>query len=182
VLVVVCVALGALGYIAVDAAGSDERGRLLLVQDLPDDVRIETDTVWHRFLARFEGRRNCFADVRLVLVDDVVGGDARYVSDEALIQIEIPTTPARFRESLVHELAHHVERTCDEFAELRTVLHAAFGAEQAWTGDSPWVDSPSERWAETVVQLVNGERLLHAEEMPIDPSVVDTVASWGRGG
>lgn len=180
---VVCLAIGA-GACAATATvggGGDGGGRLTIVQDLPDDLRAELDPTWAAFLDRFAGHRRCIADVEVVLVDHVEGGDARYVSDGARIEIEIPTTPARFRESLVHELAHHVERTCDDFGELRTVLHAEFGSELVWSGGSPWVDIPAERWAEAVVQLVNGERILHATEMPIPRSVLDIVATWGRG-
>lgn len=178
-LLVVCLTIGSAACGAT-VAGSGG-GRLTIVQDLPDDVRAELDPTWAAFLDRFAGRRRCIADVEVVLVDHVDGGDARYVPDGARIEIEIPTTPARFRESLVHELAHHVERTCDDFGELRTVLHAEFGTERPWAGGDPWVEVPAERWAEAVVQLVNGERILHASEMPITRSVLDAVTSWGRG-
>ncbi|MEJ7798975.1 MAG: hypothetical protein WKF60_00550, partial [Ilumatobacter sp.] len=175
----VCLAISSAACGATAAGGGG--GRLGIVQDLPDDVRAELDPTWAAFLDRFAGRRRCIADVEVLLVDHVDGGDARYVPDGARIEIEIPTTPARFRESLVHELAHHVERTCDDFGELRTVLHAEFGIDRPWSGGSTWVDIPAERWAEAVVQLVNGERILHASEMPVRRSVVDIVETWGRG-
>ena len=93
-----------------------------------------------------------------------------------------PRRQARFRESFAHELAHHVERTCPEFAELRDVLHPRFGGPaRAWFGGDVWEETPSELWAEAVVELVNGVRLLHEPEMPIDPSVVALADAWGRG-
>ncbi|MEO6651254.1 MAG: hypothetical protein ABIP17_01185 [Ilumatobacteraceae bacterium] len=162
-------------------AAGDGGGRLTIVQDLPDDVRAVLDPAWAAFLARFDGRRSCIADVEVVLVDHVEGGDARYVESAAMIEIEIPTTPAKFRESLVHELAHHVERTCVEFGELRAELHARFGLERPWSDGATWADIPAERWAETVVQLVNGDRILHRSEMPLDRSVLDVVEAWGSG-
>ena len=90
------------------AAGPVDRHRradLEPEQELPADVRAEVDTTWAAFLDVFGSRRRCFGDVALRLVGDVDGGDARYDLDEALIEIEIPTSPARFRESLAHELA-----------------------------------------------------------------------------
>jgi len=48
--------------------------------------------------------------------------------------------------------------------------------------DGPrWADIPSERFAEAVVVLVNGERVRHAAETPIDPAVVEVVERCGRG-
>ena len=108
------------------------------------------------------------------------GGDARYVGDEALIEIQIPTTPARFRESLAHELAHHVERTCDDFDELQAALRPEFGgSNRPWTGGDVWEEIPSELWAEGVVLLLNGERLLHGDNMPIGQAAIDSIAAWG---
>lgn len=86
------------------------RADLVVVRDVPADVQAELDVTWSRFLDRFGSRRTCFEDVSVDLVRQVQGGDARYVIDKRLIEIQIPTTPARFRESFAHELAHHL--TC----------------------------------------------------------------------
>lgn len=172
--------VGLIGVITVRAVRPDPKARIIVMQDVPDDVLAEMNTTWGRFIDRFADRRTCFADVTVVLVDRVEGGDARYVGDEALIEIQIPTTPARFRESLTHELAHHVERTCDEFDDLRTTLHPQFGGpDRPWNGGETWEETPSELWAEAVVALVNGERLLHADDMPIDEDAIDQIAEWG---
>jgi hypothetical protein len=169
--------VGAVSYFG----GSDE-AELVVLQDVPADVRAELDVSWASFTERFDGRLTCIPDVSVELVRDVEGGDARYVRSRALIEIEIPTTPARFRESLAHELGHHVEHACAEFAEIQAVLHQRWGGpEQPWELGAAWNETPSELWAEGVVQLVNGERLLHAEEMPIDVAVVELIAGWGRG-
>lgn len=175
------VGLGVGGFVVVDRVGAHDRGRLSVVQELPADVRAELDATWARFLDRFAGRRSCFADVTLVLVDDVAGGDARYVVADAHIEIAIPTTPERFRESVVHELAHHVEHTCDEFAELRGSLHPVFGATDSWFDGPTWAATPSEVWAETVVEMVLGDRVRHADRIVIDPAALALVESWGSG-
>ena len=172
--------VGLIGVITVLAVRQNPKARIIVVQDVPADVRAEMNATWGRFIDRFADRRRCFSDVSVVLVDQVDGGDARYVGDEARIEIEIPTTPARFRESLTHELAHHVERTCDEFDELRTTLHPVFGGpDRPWIGGEIWEEIPSELWAEAVVALVNGDRLLHGDDMPIDEAVIDLIAKWG---
>ena len=162
------------------ALADDGRAELTAVQDVPDDVQGELDATWDRFAQRFDARMRCVDDVSVELVRAIDVGDARYVVADARIEIKIPTTPARFRESLVHELAHHVEHTCADFGELREVLHPELGDPgRRWAGGDDWEHVPSERWAEAVVQLVNGERIRHVDEVTVDPVVVDMVAAWG---
>ena len=172
------VGLGVGGFVVVDRAGRDDRARLTVVQELPDDVRVELDDTWARFLDRFAGRRSCFDDVTLVLVDDVVGGDARYVVADARIEIAIPTTPERFQESVAHELAHHVEHTCDEFSGLRASLQPIIGSAGSWFEGPTWAETPSEIWAETVVEVVLGERIRHADRITIDPEAQAAIEAW----
>ena len=168
--------------LAHDAVAGEDTARLHTVQDLPDDVQAELDVTWRRFVDRFDARTGCVDDVSVELVRAIDGGDARYVIDGSVIEIKIPTTPSRFRESLVHELAHHVEYTCGEFAELRRALHPQLGDPEApWAGGDDWEETPSERWAEAVVLLVNGERIRHTDEIPVDPAVVALVEAWAGG-
>jgi hypothetical protein len=103
------------------------------VQDFPPDVAAAVDETWARFEGVFADRLDCMDPVWLVLVDDVADGDALYLPDGQTIHIQIPTSPARFSESLVHELAHHLDATCDEQKDLRQdFLHAqAFPSERS---------------------------------------------------
>ena len=164
-------------------ARDSRRGELIVVQDVPPDVQAELDATWGHFVEVFDARRDCFDDVSVVLVRDVEGGDARYVTGAGRIEIEIPTTPARFRESLAHELGHHVERTCTEFSEMRAAMLTELEiADSAWAAGEVWEQIPAEIWAEGVVGLVNGERVLHGDDMPIDPSIVELIEAWVGGG
>lgn len=178
-LVVVAVA----AFVVVDFVRGDEpEPRLLFVQDVPADVRSETQAVFADFRGRFAARLSCIDDVTIELVRAVDDGDARYVSSERRIEIEIPTTPARFRESLAHELAHHLERTCGEFESLRVALEPLLADDGvAWSNGPTWEETPSERFAEAVVELVNGERIRHAETVEVDQAVVELIARWGTG-
>ena len=146
-------------------------------QDLPADVQAEVDATWGRFIDVFGPRRRCFDDVSLLLVNDLDQGDARYVVNDARIEIRIPTSPRRFRESLVHELAHHVEHTCGAFDDLR-----GGGPTEDWYGtDLAWRERPAELWAETVVFVVNGERVRHERTMPLPDGAPDLVLAWASG-
>jgi hypothetical protein len=177
VAVFVAVALG----VGVARGGASD-GELVFVQDAPADVRAETAVVWDRFRDRFDARASCWDDVSVELVRSVVDGDARYVASAARIEIQIPTTPERYRESLVHELAHHVDQTCDEFDDLRSLLAPRLGASgSGWSEGAVWHEIPAERFAESVVELVNGERVRHVDEVPVDGAIVAMVASWGSG-
>ena len=157
---------------------------LVAPQDLPADVRAEVDGAWTDFLAVFGSRRHCFDDVSLVLVAAVDGGDARYLPAEARIEIEIPTSPRRFRDSLIHELAHHVEHTCPAFAALRAELIAILGPDDPpWSDEAdPWAERPSELWAETAVELVAGERVRTGRTVELPDGWTAAVARWATGG
>lgn len=156
--------------------------RLLYVQDAPADVRRETDATFDRFRGRFAARASCIDDVSVELVRAVDDGDARYVTADRRIEIQIPTTPARYRESLAHELAHHLERTCGEFGSLQVALEPLLGADGvAWSRGPIWEETPSERFAEAVVELVNGARIRHVDTVPVDPAALELIARWGTG-
>lgn len=160
------------------ACAPDGVTTLVVPQDVPADVEAELATVWDRFTALFAGRLACVDDVTLVLVRSVAGGDARHIASAGTIEVEIPTTPARFRESVAHELAHHVERTCADFDELRREIHPRLGGGD-WATGRTWFDTPSERWAEHVTELLVDERVRHADEVPVDDDVLAAIARWG---
>ena len=148
-------------------------------QSVPDDVETEARSAVAAFVERFATRRDCIGGAEVVLVDDVPDGDARYLVAEAVIEIEIPTSPRRFRDSLVHELAHHVEHRCPDFAALRDEVLALTGA-AAWTGQRRWAARPSELWAESVVEVVLGERVRFGRSVPLGPELVDAVGDWAE--
>ena len=176
------VAVAALLFADVGGAGTDRVAVPTFTQQVPADVRRETGATWAAFTARFAARADCWDDVSIELVRVVDGGDARYVAADARIEIRIPTTPARYRESLVHELAHHVERTCADFVSLRSALGPLLaGGTDTWFSGATWEAVPSERYAEAVVELVNEQRIRHEDDVPVDDEVIALVERWGAG-
>lgn len=163
----------------VGACGGDEP-LVTFRQDVPDDVEAEAIDAVAAFNGTFSARRGCVDGVEVVLVDHVEGGDARYVGDAATIEIAIPTSPRRFRESLLHELAHHVEHRCAEFDRLAEQILSLTGGE-TWSGQARWEDRPAEHWAEAVVEVSLGERVRFGRSMPLDPAVVEAVRAWAAG-
>lgn len=156
--------------------------RMLVPQGVPDDVSAIVDRTWPAFLGAFPARHECIGDVTLLLVFDVEGGAASYRPEEATIRIEIPTTPERFEESLAHELGHHLEHRCPVATEIGAEFLAAqdMDADAEWFHRDPWFDSPTEHFAESVVQIVLGERRIHADRITLSSEAIATVREWGR--
>ena len=152
-------------------------------QELPDDVALLTATTWDRFEAAFPAQASCLTDVELELVDDVPLGAARYVASERLILIEIPTSPRRYAESLTHELAHHLETSCDAELAIGAAIKEAQGidAQVAWAGAEAWEARPTEHYAETVVEYVTGDRLTHADTIDVSEEALAVVERWAAG-
>ncbi len=165
-------------------ATQDPEPRLVPTQDLPDDVAILLDETWTGFLDAAPAHRDCIGTVRIELVGDVDGGDAAYRPDERLILVEIPTSPRRFPESVVHELAHHLDAVCRPDRDLRSGLRIAQGieADRPWARSERWEDRPAEHLAEAVVEVVRGERVLHGDLLPLAPETVELVERWLRRG
>ncbi len=146
-------------------------------QRAPAAVEQEVRATVADFIAVFEARRSCIGGAELELVRELDDGDARYVAADDLIEIEIPTSPRRFRESLVHELAHHVDDSCPDADVLRTDVMTAMGVTD-WSGQERWEQRPSEMWAEAVVAIVLGERVRFGRSMPLDHDVVEAARRW----
>lgn len=172
------VTVGLAGGCTAEAASTP----FVVVQDVPDDVRAELDDVWERFGRSAPARVDCVDEVTVVLVREVAGGDARYLADEQRIEIEIPTSPRRFRESVVHELAHHLDATCSEVDPVREEILGVLDREaEGWSVGETWFTTPDEIWAEALVEVVNGERVRFVRTMPVPPGVVDAVERWASG-
>lgn len=156
---------------------------MLVPQGVPGDVTAIVDRTWPAFLEAFPAQRDCIGDVTLLLVFEVEGGAASYRPDEATIRIEIPTTPERFEESLAHELGHHLEHRCPVVSEMGAEFLAAQGidGDAEWFDRASWFEAPTEHFAETVVQIVLGERRIHADRIQLDQRAVEVVTDWGHG-
>lgn len=146
------------------------------VQDVPADVRAAMDEAWLAIEENLAWATECAPPVELFLTRDVADGSARYRFDERVIDIEIPTSPRRFKESLVHEYAHHVDTTCVGLHELRDEFAAAQDLDPArWDDAEEWDVTPAEHFAEAVVAVVTGDRFTHGDRISLSPAAVDLV-------
>lgn len=169
------------------AAGATAPGspRLVVGDSVAGDFRALAEETWAQFLDLFWARRGCFGDVRLEAAYHL---DYRAVYDplSATVTVRVPGTRAMLQSALVHEWAHHIEFQCPAQREMRT----AFMAAQGWPADTPWRpqvsnvgqrdDSPSEQYAEAVVEAVLGGRPIPAKAT-VSPAAVRVVSAWARG-
>lgn len=151
-------------------------GRIRTVQDVPRDVERIVDQVWADLTLELAWAADCMLPVELFLTRSVDDGAARYRAEEQVIDIEIPTSPRRFRESLAHELGHHIDASCSGLEARREAFLDAqgFDPDAAWDRGATWETTPAEHFAEAVVVIVNGERHLH-DGVVISSSAIDIV-------
>jgi hypothetical protein len=174
----------ALAVALLTGAPNEPSRQLQPVQNLPSDVAAVVEATWDRFSAAFAGRLDCMGPVEIELVREVPDGDAVYRPLERRILVEIPTSPRRFSESLAHELGHHLEATCADQVRLRPEFLNAqgFAGTASWGGGEAWHLVPAEHFAEAVVHLVNGDRVLHDDQITLSEEALHVVREWGAGG
>ena len=154
---------------------------LRVARDVPDDVRRLAIDVWADTAAALPARAACL-DGALLVTDRDLGDRARYLPASSTIVLRIPATAAQLESALIHELAHHIERTCADHLALRPAFLAAQGhpADADWFTGDRWDDVPSEQYAEAMVLHVRGRRGFH-RQMHIDGAALAAVRAWAEG-
>ena len=154
---------------------------LVLDATVAPDFGALATTTWDQFLAVFAARSDCFGDVHL-RADPQLKSRAAYDPTTATVTVRVPGTPAFLREALVHEWAHHVEFQCAAHQALRPAFLSVMGfpPDAAWQQGNHWEDRPSERYAETTVEIVLGRRQIRTE-IHVTPAMVETVKRWIEG-
>jgi len=146
----------------------------------PADLRVLVVETWDRFVAAFPARASCLAPVMVKGVWDL-DDRASYDPARRLVEVRIPGTAPNLGASLVHEFAHHMEFTCPEQHNVRAAFLAAQGLPRSapWFEGVSWETTPSEQFAEAVVQVVLG-RPSHLAVL-IQPGSIALLRAWGRG-
>jgi hypothetical protein len=157
--------------------------RILVPQDVPNEVTALVESAWASYLDAFPAKHDCIGTVELVLVANVPAGEASYRYADHLVRIEIPTTPEDFPESLAHELGHHLDRACGAREEIGARLVVTQGLDRAasWDQGVLWHEIPAEHFAEAVVEVALGRRLMHADIVTLSELTLRLVSDWGNG-
>lgn len=148
---------------------------------VPNDLRDLADETWDDFLEAFPARWDCIPPPTLHAAWELETR-AEYEPRTATLSVRVPGTPATLRSELIHEFAHHVEFVCEDHAELRPGFLAAqgFDPDTAWFNGDAWETTPSEQYAEAVVELIEGRRTFFGGIVLSDTAVA-VIADWGSG-
>ena len=148
---------------------------------VPDDLRALADETWQDLLTALPGRHDCITSPTLNAAWELETR-AEYQPATAVLSVRVPGTPATLRSQLLHEFAHHVEFTCDEHESMRSRFLDAqgFAAGTSWFDGASWETTPSEQYAEAVVELVEGRRT-HLGGIRLTDDAINVVRQWGQG-
>ena len=151
--------IAVLSLVVLMAACSDAPPQLRHDETVPDDLRALADETWADFLSVVPARHDCMGEPTLRAAWELENR-AEYKPESAVLTVRVPGTPATLRSQLLHEFAHHLEFTCPEHNDLRSDFLAAqgFASGTDWFAGTAWEETPSEHYAEAVVELVAGRR------------------------
>jgi len=115
----------------------------------------------------------------------MIGGDANnrgsYCPETGVIKLKVDRDERGLRETLVHELAHLVEFSCDDHLAMRAPFtRAGPHPTSGWREGEQWAYIPSERFAEATVELLFGDRRIRAG-VDLTSAELAVVAAWWAG-
>ena len=148
---------------------------------VPSDLRELAAETWNDFLDVFPARWDCIPAPTLHAAWELEVR-AEYQPATATLTVRVPGTPATLRSELIHEFAHHVEFSCSAHEDLRPAFLGAqgFSSDTEWFDGDAWETTPSEQYAEAVVELIEGRRT-HLGGIIISDAAIAAVAEWGSG-
>lgn len=175
------IAIAAIATLPLMGCGADAGPDPVLVLDgsVATDFGALATLTFDEFIAYAPAVAPCIGTVRLAAATEL-DELAYYSADTATITVRVPATAPSLRDSLVHELAHHVEASCVSHEPMRADFLAAQGHEpdQDWFAASTWENTPSEQFAEAVVEHVLGERQRNLARIRLAPAALAIVAEW----
>ena len=96
---------------------------------------------------------------------------------DGIIDVRVPATAPRIEEVVVHEVAHHLDATCDQFDDVRDGFLTTQGSASPWNSGPSWEETPAEQFAEAVTIVVLDRQRAH--NVRVSPDAVDVVRRWG---
>lgn len=174
------IALTAVILVAAISGCNDSPPQLLHDDTVPDDLRALADETWADLLTALPGRHDCISEPTLSAAWEL-DVRAEYRPATATLAIRVPGTPATLRSELIHEFAHHIEFTCQDHEQLRSDFLAAqgFPPDASWFEGDTWETTPSEQYAETMVELIEGRRAYRGG-IQITDEAIAVVRDWGE--
>jgi hypothetical protein len=147
-------------------------------------IAVNTATVieetWQGFQEFSKARGACFDPPRIE-----PGGTAdnrgSYCPATGVIKVKVQLDDRGLGETLVHELAHLVEFSCDDHLAMRAPFtQAGPHPTSGWREGQQWAYIPSERFAEATVELFFGDRRIRAG-VDLTSAELTVAAAWWAG-
>lgn len=178
--------LAAVAIFACLAAACGDTGtavpRLVAGSTVANDFSALANATFQAFLDAAPGVMDCVGGVRLEAATTLQDA-AQYDRGTRTVTVRVPATAPSLTDSLVHELAHHLESVCGSQADLRNAFVEAQGFDPTsqWSDGPSWEQTPSEQFAETVVLVVLGRRRRNVSGVTITAEARALVADWLEG-
>lgn len=102
--------------------------------------------------------------------------DDRATYVDGVISVRVPATAPRIEQSVIHELAHHLDATCPSVDNVRPLFQAAQESDGSWHRGPSWAETPAEQFAEAVTLVVLDRR--RASNVVVRSDAVDVVSEW----
>lgn len=163
----VCAGLGV-------ACSRSEAAVEAVVVEGPDDFRAVVDGALLDARRELPAVADCIEGLR-IRPDWELDERARY--HEGVIEIRVPATAPRIEQAVVHEVAHHLDATCDGVVDVRDRFLTAQDSASPWDSGPSWAETPAEQFAEAVTLVVLGRQRSH--NVRVSPEAVAVVRRWG---
>lgn len=102
--------------------------------------------------------------------------DERATYADGVISVRVPATAPRIEQSVIHELAHHLDATCPSVQDVRPLFLTAQQTDAAWDRGPTWAETPAEQFAEALTLVVLDRR--RANNVVVRSEAVDVVSEW----
>lgn len=157
-------------------------GSWAVAEDIPPDLEELVVGTMERIEQALPAQAACLRNMTLTHAWEL-DDRAEYRAETETVVLRVPATAPDLEFSLAHEVAHHLELTCDSQPEMR----AAFLAAQGHDGDRPWFEgdswetTPSEQFATAIGRLVTGGPD-PMRNVSVTEEAMAVVERWARDG
>lgn len=157
-------------------------GGWVVTEDIPPDLEELVTGTMERIEQALPAQADCLRDLTVSHAWEL-DDRAEYRTESGTVVLRVPATAPDLEFSLAHEVAHHLELTCDSQAGMRSAFLAAQGqdAKRPWFEGDSWETTPSEQFATAIGHLVTG-RPDPMRNVSVTEEAMELVHRWARDG
>lgn len=157
-------------------------GGWVVAEDIPPDLEELVTGTMGRIEQALPAQAACLRDLTVSHAWELEDR-AEYRTGSGMVVLRVPATAPDLEFSLAHEVAHHLEVTCDSQAGMRSAFLAAQGQDgnRPWFEGDSWETTPSEQFATAIGRLVTGQPD-PMRNVRVTEEAMDLVHRWARDG